>query len=101
VLITVSFDNKADLEQNLGLTKPTQLTVAGQPADEFVIDDPGDGPGQVLIVLVERGYRLYRLELRAGGAAGLVEFNELVRSFTFKGLPYSAEPEFKLDRNTA
>jgi hypothetical protein len=102
VLITVSFDTKADLERNLGLTNPTQVTVAGQPADEFVVDDPfEDGPGEVMIVLVERGYRLYRLELRAGGAAGLVEFNQLVRSFTFKGLPYSAEPEFKLDRTTA
>jgi hypothetical protein len=100
MMITVAYDNRDNAEQNLGLSAPTMVTVAGQPADMFAIHE-ADGSVSSTLILVERGDRLYRLELHGGGAVGQVEFNEMVRTFSFQGLPYYADPEFKLEHNTA
>jgi hypothetical protein len=98
VLITVAFQNLGQVERAENLYNPTLVDVAGQPAHLFQNDTAS---GHRVLVLVERAERLYRIELNSTGGAEDVEFREVLRTFTFKSLPHSADPEFRLNRNTA
>jgi hypothetical protein len=101
VVVSVTFESMAAVEQREGLVDPTPIVVAGQPADLFNVSQ-GDGLGlRTMVVLLERGDRLYELELSPWSAAGEVSFNHILRTFSFQGLPYYADPEFKVERNTA
>ena len=98
IMISVSYHTAADVESDEHLVNPTILQVGGQPAREFFLVEPGSPVPTSRVVLVERGDRVYRIEQTAPSGTLTVEYEEMLRTFTFQGLPLWADPELHLDR---
>ncbi|MHB8509363.1 MAG: hypothetical protein ACYDGR_12060 [Candidatus Dormibacteria bacterium] len=98
ITISATYQTMAEMEADQGLTQPTSILVAGQPAHEFFVSDPGSPVPTARIVLVERGDRLYRIEQSQPSGTLTVEFEEMLRTFAFQALPYWADPELQLTR---
>lgn len=71
------------------------ILIGGEAA--FLI---GDGADDSRTAVVEHEGRVYRLQLHTSDVAAGVQFEEILRTFAFQRLPYVADPEFRLGKQT-
>jgi len=74
----------SELEQ---ISAPQLLTVARQTADEVTLGGGGRA------TLLARGDLVYSIQVSPDLADAALAYNEVLRTFSFRGLPYVADPE--------
>ena len=76
----------SELEQ---LSEPRLITVASQLADEIQVMGGGRQ------TLLSRGDLLYSIQVSQESPESSLAYEEVLRTFTFRGLPYLADPEVR------
>jgi hypothetical protein len=100
VLITVWDDFPDDIATYDHLASGIDTTVGGAPATAY--DLATSDPGQARrVVLVGHGIRTYEIEQLRPGPITRADLDEVLRTFAFQGLPYFADPELRLTRDSA
>jgi hypothetical protein len=92
--VSVEWQSRATSLRNLS-PDAAPTVIGGEPG--FLTDDTAD---QTRAALVEHAGRVYRLQLHTSDVAAAVQFDELLRTFSFQRLPYVADPEFRLGKQT-
>lgn len=100
ILITVWAATLEDIEAADGLGGGADVPVAGGTGRVYV--SGGDDPAQQRrTMLVQHGDRTYEVEQLRAGPAFLADMEEVLRTLAFQGLPYFADPDFKLNQSSA